>query len=53
MVQYSFTSTEIIRLVWTESPGRPPRLTQLLNYVAIAYETLVLVTPKAMTVTAF
>ena len=26
MVQYCFTSTETIRLVRTESPGRPPRL---------------------------
>ena len=26
MVQYSFTSTETRRLVRTESPGRPPRL---------------------------
>ena len=26
MVQYSFTSTETIRLVRTDSPGRPPRL---------------------------
>ena len=26
MVQYSFTSTETRRLVWTDSPGRPPRL---------------------------
>ena len=26
MVQYSFTSTETVRLVRTESPGRPPRL---------------------------
>ena len=26
MVQYSFTSTETIRLIRTESPGRPPRL---------------------------
>ena len=26
MVQYSFTSTETIRLVRTESPGRPPPL---------------------------
>ena len=32
MVQYSFTSTETRRLVRTDSPGRPPRLTQLLNY---------------------
>ena len=33
MVQYCFTSTETIRLVRTESPGRPPRLshTRLLN----------------------
>ena len=31
MVHYCFTSTESIRLVWTESPGRPPRLfTQLI-----------------------
>ena len=33
MVQYSFTSTKTRRLVGTDSPGRPPRLTQLLNYV--------------------
>ena len=26
MVQYSFTSTETRRLVRTDSPGRPPRL---------------------------
>ena len=26
MVHYSFTSTETIRLVRTDSPGRPPRL---------------------------
>ena len=26
MVQYCFTSTETIRLVRTDSPGRPPRL---------------------------
>ena len=26
MVQYSFTSTETVRLVRTDSPGRPPRL---------------------------
>ena len=26
MVQYSFTSTETITLVGTDSPGRPPRL---------------------------
>ena len=26
MVQYCFTSTETVRLVRTESPGRPPRL---------------------------
>ena len=26
MVQYSFTSTETRMLVWTDSPGRPPRL---------------------------
>ena len=26
MVQYSFTSTETIRLIRTDSPGRPPRL---------------------------
>ena len=26
IVQYCFTSTEIIRLVRTDSPGRPPRL---------------------------
>ena len=33
MVQYSFTvSTETRRLVRTDSPGRPPRLSQLLNY---------------------
>ena len=31
MVQCCFTSTEIVRLVRTESPGRPPPLTQLLN----------------------
>ena len=31
IVQYSFTSTETRRLVRTDSPGRPPRLTQLLN----------------------
>ena len=33
MVQCSFMSTETIRLVRTDSPGRPPRLslTQLLN----------------------
>jgi len=33
MAQYCFTSTETIRLVRTESPGRPPRLShvQLLN----------------------
>ena len=43
MVQYSFTSTETRRLVRTDSPGRPPRLshssstlTQLLNYVRVA-----------------
>ena len=30
-VQYCFTSTETIRLVRTDSPGRPPRLSQLLN----------------------
>ena len=37
MVQYCFTFTETIRLVRTWSPGRPPRLSQLLNselYVA-------------------
>ena len=32
MVQYNFTSTETRRLVRTDSPGRPPRLSQLLNY---------------------
>ena len=32
MVQYSFTSTETRRLVRTDSPGRPPGLSQLLNY---------------------
>ena len=32
-VQYSFTSTETTRrLVRTDNPGRPPRLSQLLNY---------------------
>ena len=35
MVQYIFTSTETRRLVRTDSPGRPPRLShQLLNYEA-------------------
>ena len=29
MVQYSFTSTETRRLVRTDSPGRPPRLSRL------------------------
>jgi len=28
IVQYSFTSTETIRLVRTDSPGRPPRLSR-------------------------
>ena len=38
MVQHCFASTETVRLVRTESPGRPPRLTltQLLNYVPCA-----------------
>ena len=31
MVQYCFTYTETIRLVRTESPGRPPTFTQLLK----------------------
>ena len=31
MVQYSFTSTETRRLVRTDSPGRPPRLSLLLS----------------------
>ena len=31
MVQYCFTSTETMRLVRTDSPGRPHRLTQLLK----------------------
>ena len=30
-----FTSTETRRLVRTDSPGRPPRLTQLLNYESV------------------
>ena len=32
MVQYSFTSTETRWLVRTDSPGQPPRLSQLLHY---------------------
>ena len=32
MVQYSFLSTETIRLIRMDSPGQPPRLTQLPNY---------------------
>ena len=31
-VQYSFTSTETRRLLRTDITGRPPRLTQLLDY---------------------
>ena len=40
MVQYNFTSTETRRLVRTDSPGRPPRRPQLLNYVP--WETFLL-----------
>ena len=31
-LDFYFKSTETRRLVRTDSPGRPPRLTQLLNY---------------------
>ena len=33
MVQCCFTSTETVRLIRTERPGRPPRLSQLPNSV--------------------
>ena len=35
MVQYSFTSTETRRLVMTESPGRPPRLSHSSCHITL------------------
>ena len=47
MVQYCFTSTETIKLVRTDSPGRPPRLsTQLLNSERQAHLIRSFVWPK-------
>ena len=54
MVQYSFTSTETRRLVRTDSPGRPPRLSHsswtmscfVRIYGVLLYRLCVWVSPK-------
>ena len=43
MVQYGVMSMETRRFVRTDSPGRPPRLTQLLNYEVVLIAVVVLV----------
>ena len=47
MVQYCFTSTETIRLVRTDSPGRPPPLSHSFRTLTSTFQAVPLITTSA------